>query len=341
MALANQLENLGPKASNPESGDGHGTKDKTPKKIKLADTRDTPKKHHKSHKEKSQSKHSPTEKSPASSSCEHDMVHQASRLGDVVAQACLSIARMAKVVENTHNSKIVEALLVRQCLEKVSAEAIDSVMDEIQGAHTPADMWRVEKKISTCISCERAKAYGALVEQHHSMSDLLTGKDGSGDGSSEMVEVEEEFCKTISNLISTIITEGAKVPGEHGVTLKSNIIQLVPTLPLNPVLAPSIDLPPEITLGNTLRPFPAGHGTLSSLPSSPLTGGMGVPTATGRSTIVWSGHDSTHCLCATSYGLSLLQEALKHQCPSTSKRVGSSKCIQLSHIQGTSHITSR
>ena len=63
------------------------------------------------------------------------MVHQASRLGDVVAQACLSIARMVRVVEKTHNSKTMEALLVRQHLEKVSAKAIDSVMDEIQGAH--------------------------------------------------------------------------------------------------------------------------------------------------------------------------------------------------------------
>ena len=65
------------------------------------------------------------EKSPASSSCEHDMVPQASRLGDVVAQACLSVARMVRVVEKTHNLKTVEALLVRQHLEKVLAEAID------------------------------------------------------------------------------------------------------------------------------------------------------------------------------------------------------------------------
>ena len=58
LTLANQLENLrtvppGPKASNPESGDGHGPKDKTPKKIKLADTGGTPRKHHKSCEEKS------------------------------------------------------------------------------------------------------------------------------------------------------------------------------------------------------------------------------------------------------------------------------------------------
>ena len=204
LAMADQLENLRivpprPKASNPESGDGHGTKDETPK-IKLADTGDTPRKHHKSHKEKSQSKHSLMEKSPALSSCEHDVKHQASRLRDVVAQACLSVARMVRAVEKTHNSKTTEALLVRQCLEKVSAKAIDSMMDEIQGTHTPADMWWVEKKISAHISCERAKAYGALVEQHCSLSNLLTGRDGSGDWSSEMADVEEVIGTVYPNI---------------------------------------------------------------------------------------------------------------------------------------------
>ena len=216
------------------------------------------------------------------------MVPQASRLGDVVAQACLSVARMARVVEKTHNSKTAEALLVRQHLEKVSAEAIDSVMDEIQGACTPADMWWVEKKISAHISHERAKAYSALIKQHRSVSYCLTGKDGSGNGSSEMADVEKEFCKSISTLISTVITEGAKIPGECGVVLTSGIIWLVPTLPLDPVPAPSIDLLLEeckITLGNASRPFPAGHGASSSLPSLPLTGGVSAPVATGRSTI--------------------------------------------------------
>ena len=294
LALADQLENLRavppkPKVSNLESKGGHGTKDETPKKVKLADTGDTPRKHHKSHEEKSQLKHSPMEKSPALSSHKHDMVPQASRLGDVVAQACLSVARMVRVVEKTHNSKTAEALLVRQCLEKVSAEAIDSVMDEIQGAHTPTDMWQVEKKISAHISHERAKAYSALIEQHCSMSDHLMGKDGSGDGSSEMADAEEEFHKSISTLISTMITEGAKIPGECSVALMSSIIWLVPTLPLDLALVPSIDLPLEkeckITLGDASRPFPAGHGASSSLPSSPLTGGVSVPVATGRSTI--------------------------------------------------------
>ena len=98
-----------------------------------------------------------------------------------------------------------------------------------------------------------------------------------------------EFCKSISDLISTTITEGAKVPGGYGVALTSNILWLVPNLPLNLVLAPCIDLPLEkecrIILGEAPRPVTASHSTPSSLPSSPLTGEMGVPTSTGRPTI--------------------------------------------------------
>ena len=90
-----------------------------------------------------------------------------SRLGNAVAQACLLVTRITKVVEDTHNSKVVEALLTKQCLEKASTKVIDSVMEEIQGACTPADMWFMEKKISAFISHERAKAYEALIEQDH------------------------------------------------------------------------------------------------------------------------------------------------------------------------------
>ena len=111
------------------------------------------------------------DKSPASSYHEQDVAPQSSRHRNVVAQACLSVTRMVRVVEKTHNSKTAQALLVRQHLEKVSAEAIDSVMDEIQGAHTPVDIWWIEKKISAHISHKRAKACGALIEQHNSMSD--------------------------------------------------------------------------------------------------------------------------------------------------------------------------
>ena len=127
------------------------------------------------------------------------------------------------------------------------------------------------------------------MEQHHSKPKLPTGKNGPGGRSSNMMEVEKEFHKSVSDLISTTITKGAKVPGGHGVALMSNILQLVPSLPLNPVLALCIDLPPEkecrIILGETLRSVPASHGTPHSLPSPPLTGGMGASTSTSRSTI--------------------------------------------------------
>ena len=65
---------------------------------------------------------------------------------------------------------------MRQRLEKASAEAIDSMKDEIQGARTPADMWWVEKRISAYVSHERAKAYCALTEHHDSVSDDLMRK---------------------------------------------------------------------------------------------------------------------------------------------------------------------
>ena len=72
LDLAEQLDSFRmvsptPKVGNPESGDKHGAKDKTPKKIRPGDTGETLRKHHKSHEEKSWSKHSPTKKSFASS----------------------------------------------------------------------------------------------------------------------------------------------------------------------------------------------------------------------------------------------------------------------------------
>ena len=66
------------------------------------------------------------------------------------------------------------------------------------------------------------------------MSDRLTGKDGSGDGSSEIADAEEEFHKSISTLISTMITEGAKIPGECGVALTSSIFRLGTNFTLGP-----------------------------------------------------------------------------------------------------------
>ena len=286
LTLANQLDNLRaalpkPREAIPESQEGNGTREETLKKANLAETGDIPRRHHKSHEEKSQLRHSPTKKSPASSSHEQDVVLKADKLGDVVAQACLSVARMLRVVEKAHSSKTAEALLVRQHLEKASVEAINSVRDEIQGTHTPADMWQVEKRISAHVFHERAKAYGTLAEHHNLVSDHLTGKDRSGGESSKIADAEEDFCKSISTLVSTIITEGTKVPGECRVGLTSSILCLVPTLPPDPVLAPIIDLPPEkecrITLGDALWNLPVSQNIMSSLPSSPLTGGASAP----------------------------------------------------------------
>ena len=273
------------------------------------------------------------------------MAPRADRLGDVVAQACLSIARMVRVVEKTHNSKTTEALIVKQHLEKVSVEAIDSTMDEIQGACTPADIWQVEKKILACVSHKKAKAYGALVKHHNSVSDHLTGKDGLGGGSSKIVDAEEDFCKSISTVVSTMITEGAKIPGECGAALTSSILHLVPTLPLDPGTS-------------TKHRFITGEG-VQDHPRQCL---MGLSCESEHCEFppqfifnwrskcphgcweihhqIWSGHDPAHHIYATSYGLSFLQETCKHQCPHTPKRVGDPKCMQLSFIEGTPYVTS-
>ena len=212
-----------------------------------------------------------------------------SRLGNAVAQACLSVTRITKVVEDTHNSKVAEALLTKQCLEKASAEAIHLVMEEIQGARMLADMWCMEKKISAFISHERAKAYEALIEQHCPKPEISLGKDGLGNGSGRMAEAEDEYCKSMTDLISIILTKAVKVPGAHGVALTSNMLQMVPNLPLNPVLTPCVDLPLEkecrIVSGETLRSISMSHATLSSLPSLPLTEGTSGSVPTSRSTI--------------------------------------------------------
>ena len=118
---------------------------------------------------------------------------------------------------------------------------------------------------------------------------ISQGKDESGDGSSKIADAEVDFHKSISTLVSTMITEGAKIPGECGVVLTSSILCLVPALPLDLVLAPSIDLPPEkeckITLGDASQAFPVSQSIVSSLPSLPLTRGAGAPTVARRSTI--------------------------------------------------------
>ena len=293
LSLADQLENLKavPTELNEavtEPREEEGTKEETPKKTKSTET-DPPRKHHKSCEEKSRSRHSPTEKSPASSSLEHNVTLDTDKLGDAVAQACLSIARMSRVVEKAHNSKTSEAFLVRQHLEKASIEAVDSMKDEIQGARTSANMWWVEKRIGAQVSHARAKVYHDLAQHHDLVSDDLMGQGGSSTGSSEIAEAEENFCKSVSNLVSTVVTEGAKVPGERGAALISSVLHLVPNLPLSPVLTPTIDLTPErecrIILGDASWSVSMSQNIVSSLPSSPLTGGASAPTVAGSSTI--------------------------------------------------------
>ena len=75
LSLAKQLDNLRaappePREAIPESREEESTREETPKKAKLAETGDPPRRHHKSREEKSQLRHSLIEKSPASSSHE-------------------------------------------------------------------------------------------------------------------------------------------------------------------------------------------------------------------------------------------------------------------------------
>ena len=119
----------------------------------------------------------------------------------------------------------------------------------------------------------------------------MTSQDRVGrvPGSSEIAEAEENFCKSVSSLVSTVITEGAKVSGERGAALISSVLHLVPNLPLGPVLTPTINLPAEmecrIILGDAPWGVSVSQHIVSSLPSSPLTGGAGAPTVAGSSTI--------------------------------------------------------
>ena len=147
LSLADQLEELKTMPTEPseavtEPREEGGAKEETPKKTKSAETGDPPKRHHRSHEEKARLKHSPTEKSPASSSHEHNVILETEKLGDAVAQTCLSVVRMSRVVEKAHNSMTTEALLMRQHLERASAKAIESMKEEIHGARTSADMWQ-------------------------------------------------------------------------------------------------------------------------------------------------------------------------------------------------------
>ena len=161
---------------------------------------------------------------------------------------------------------------------------------EIQGAHTSADVCGESRRGSL----PRYPVQGPrlTVTSPSTTTQCLMiswGRGGSSTGSSEIAEAEENFHKTVSNLVSTVMTEGAKVSGERGVALTSSILHLMPTLPLVPVLTPTIDLLPErecrIVLGDAPWSVSVSQNVVSSLPSSPLTGGVGAPTVAGGSTI--------------------------------------------------------
>ena len=91
--------------------------------------------------------------------------------------------------------------------------------------------------------------------------------------------------------------------------LMSNILWLVPNLPLNPVLMPCINLPPEkecrIILGETPRSVPASHSIPESSPQFTFNWRNGCPHVYWQIYHkVWSGHDSTcylHVPPATDY----------------------------------------
>ena len=170
LDMADQLDSLraaspGHRGGETRSGDKDDSKGETPKKSKQVALKDgLEKKAHKSC--ESCLRHNSVDKSPTSSSHEASVGLDANRLGTAMAQACFSVAKITKVVEDNHNSKTADALLTKKCLERASADAIESMMDDIWAAHTLVDMWQIEKRISACISLQRAKAYDTLVEQY-------------------------------------------------------------------------------------------------------------------------------------------------------------------------------
>ena len=100
-------------------------------------------------------------------------------------------------------------------------------------------------------------------------------------GTSEIAEAEENFCKSVSNLVSTVVTEGAKVPGECGAALISSVLHLVPNFPLSPVPTPTIDLPTgmecRIILGDAPWSIPVGQHVAGFPPQFTFNWGSRAP----------------------------------------------------------------
>ena len=146
LDMADQLDSLrtmspGHREGETEPGDKDDSNEETPKKSKQVALKDSSdkKKSHKSH--ESHLRHSSADKSPTLSSCDTSAGLDANRLGTAMAQACFSMAKMTRVVEDNHNSKIADALLAKKCLERASMDAIESMMDDVWAACTPVDMW--------------------------------------------------------------------------------------------------------------------------------------------------------------------------------------------------------
>ena len=146
------------------------------------------------------------------------------RLGVAMAQTCLSMVKMTQSIEDRHNLRIAHALYVKKELEEASMEATESMMDDIRAAHTPVDMWRVEKRLSVHLSTHWAKAFDNVAGPYK--SDPETCQDGRKDMNEawDLVEAEANLHKSMTDLVSTVITEGTKVPGGQGVAMTSNIL---------------------------------------------------------------------------------------------------------------------
>ena len=136
------------------------SKEETPKKDRPLGSEDGPekKKKHKSH--ESRLRHSSVDKRSTLSPNQAGGNFNSTRLGTAMAQACLSVVKMTQAVEDRHNSRIADVLLMKK-LEEVSAGVIKSMMD-IRANRTPVDMWRIEKRLSAHISTHQAKAFDEL-----------------------------------------------------------------------------------------------------------------------------------------------------------------------------------
>ena len=254
------------------------SKEETPKKDKPSGSEDGPKKKKKHKSRESHLRHSLVDKLSTPSPNEAGGNFNSTKLGTAMAQACLSVVKMTQVVEDRHNSRIVDAFLMKKKLEEASAGVIKLMMDDIRAARTPADMWRIKKRLSVHISTHWAKAFDALAALYKCDPESHQGRKKDMAEAWDLAEAEANLHKSMTDLVSTVIAEGMKVPGGQGVDMTLNILQLVPSLPSNPVVATCTDLPPErefkVVTWDPPRPPVPGPSAPSLLPSSP-PGAMG------------------------------------------------------------------